>query len=223
MVQARDEQTADADFDHSVITLNTAGVTDALFSVAVLAGGTGRRLGGIDKGALLVDGQPIRARLIAEASRVASDVFVVAPRDVPAALEPVRIVYDRWPNEGALAALATALEASSTDIVVVVAGDMPHVSGAFLQWLAGRLTVYDAVVPVDAGGRHPLCAVYHRRGAARLINQVQSGVRRVQQALHWLTVDTVRPEDYAAFDPDGHLLLNINTFEDYHAALDRQP
>jgi molybdopterin-guanine dinucleotide biosynthesis protein A len=48
-------------------------------------------------------------------------------------------------------------------------------------------------------------------------------VRRVQDAIRTLRCVTVDPDQYREFDPDGRLLLNINTPEDYQAALDRHP
>lgn len=197
-------------------------MTEPKFTVALLVGGRGRRLGGADKSALVVGGRTILARQIDAARSVTPSVLAVGstpgahPADLP-------LLLDLIPDSGALGALVTALTEAPTDVVVVVAGDMPFVTGRFLQWLAGRLGEADAVLPRDAGGQHPLCAAYHRRAAAPLRLAVDAGVRRVQDAVGTLRCVTVGPDDYRAFDQDGRLLLNINTPEDYHAALDRHP
>ncbi|MGE0392272.1 MAG: molybdenum cofactor guanylyltransferase [Vicinamibacterales bacterium] len=197
-------------------------MTEPTFSVALLVGGRGRRLGGTDKSALVVGGRTILERQVDAARAVTPSVLAVGSMTGhgPAGLP---LVPDLLPDGGALGALVTALVAAPADVVVVVAGDMPFVTGPFLRWLAERLGPADAVLPQDAGGRHPLCAAYHRRAAAPLRVAVDAGVRRVQDAVGTLRCVTVGPEDYREFDPDGRLLLNINTPGDYHAALDRHP
>jgi len=196
---------------------------EPMFSVALLVGGRGRRLGGADKSALLVGGRTILERQIAAARSVTPSVLAVTSAPDSAHAGRVPVVPDLFPESGALGALVTALVHTPSDIAVVVAGDMPFVTGPFLQWLATRLGDADAVLPCDAGGCHPLCAAYHRRAAAPLTRAVESGVRRVQEAVGTLRHIAVDPVEYREFDPDGRLLLNINTPGDYHAALDRHP
>ncbi len=199
------------------------GVPFPIFSVALLVGGQGLRLGGINKSALMVDGRSIRARQVAEARSVTPHVIAVSATALAPCDDGLPCVIDHVAGAGALGALVTALEESPTEVVVVVAGDMPFVTGAFLRWLASGLEGADAVMPRDAEGSHPLCAAYDTRAAGPLGEAVRSGVRRVQDALSRLTVRTVGPADYAAFDPEGRLLLNVNTPGDYHAALDKHP
>lgn len=198
-------------------------MTEPTFSVALLVGGRGRRLGGADKSALVVQGRTILERQVDAARSVTPSVLAVTSTTDDARRTELPLVYDLIPGSGALGALVTALTHAPTDVVVVVAGDMPFVTGPFLAWLARRLGPADVVMPKDAGGYHPLCAAYHRRAAARIRLAVDAGVRRVQDAIGTLQSVTVEPDEYREFDPDGRLLLNINTPEDYHAALDRHP
>jgi molybdopterin-guanine dinucleotide biosynthesis protein A len=74
------------------------------------------------------------------------------------------------------------------------------------------------VVPYDARGDHPLCAWYARRITDHLYRQITAGNLRVGDALMGLEVRRVGPDELAAFDPDGRLLSNINTPEDYERA-----
>ena len=200
-------------------------------------------MGGLDKSALIVDGRSIRDRQIAEAQSVTPHVMAVSSSARATGDIGIPCVIDHVAGAGALGGLVTALAETPTDVVVVVACDMPFVTGAFLRWLASRLdsagsgiassgiagaemagaVMADVVMPSDGGGSHPLCAAYHTRAAVPLGEAVRSGVRRVQDAVSRLTVLTVGPEDYAAFDPDGRLLLNVNTPGDYHATLDKLP
>ena len=77
----------------------------------------------------------------------------------------------------------------------------------------------DATVPRTADGLHPLCAAYARRTAPLMRRLIDEGVRQVQEALGSLRLHIVEGEALAAHDPDGRLLHNINTPDDYARAI----
>ncbi|MEV6626824.1 nucleotidyltransferase family protein, partial [Amycolatopsis sp. NPDC051114] len=91
----------------------------------VVAGGSARRLSGVDKPALSVGGKPLLARAI-HALGGAERVIVVGPRrpgfDVVWTREPV-------PGTGPVAALAAGLAVVPDDVeaVAVLAADLPGV------------------------------------------------------------------------------------------------
>ena len=130
----------------------------------------------------------------------------------------IRAVADRIPGAGALGGLYTALMEAPTDQVLVIACDMPFLNAPFLTYLAERGVDVDAAVPCDARGDHPLCASYARRITDHLHRHIAAGNLRVGHALMDLEVRRVGPDELAAFDPDGRLLCNVNTPEDYERA-----
>ena len=130
----------------------------------------------------------------------------------------IRAVADRIPGAGALGGLYTALMEAPTDQVLVIACDMPFLNAPFLTYLAERGSDVDAAVPCDARGDHPLCASYARRITDHLHRQIAAGDLRVGHALMELEVRRVGPDELAAFDPDGRLLCNVNTPDDYERA-----
>ena len=130
----------------------------------------------------------------------------------------VQRVPDRWPDTGALGGLATALTDAPSTPVVVLACDMPFVTSAFLQMLASAVDDADAALPRDANGWHPLCASYQRRIAATLSARLEQGVRRVMDGLQGLRIRELGPDALAPFNPDGRLLINVNTPDDYATA-----
>ena len=81
---------------------------------------------GTDKALLVVDGRPL-AVVAAEALRGAgaTDVFAVGGDRAGLEAAGLRWVADRWPGEGPLGALVTALDASTADVVAVLACDRP--------------------------------------------------------------------------------------------------
>lgn len=188
------------------------------WTAAILAGGQARRLGGIDKSALVVGARSILDRqltLLGGLTRhlliVTNDRSRVLPVDVP-------VVVDRIGGAGALGGLYTALVEAPTEQVLVIACDMPFLTAPFLQFLVERGRNTDAAIPRDEHGRHPLCASYARRTAPHFHARIKAGDLRIGEALMDLTVREVGPGDLAPFDPDGRLLLNVNTPEDYQRA-----
>jgi len=130
----------------------------------------------------------------------------------------IRVVADRIPGAGALGGLYTALVEAPTEQVLVIACDMPFLNAPFLTYLAERGRDVDAAVPCDERGAHPLCASYAQRIADHIHRRITAGHLRVVDALMDLEVRRVGPDELAPFDPDGRLLCNVNTPEDYDRA-----
>jgi molybdopterin-guanine dinucleotide biosynthesis protein A len=129
----------------------------------VLAGGTGARLGGVDKAALEVDGVTLLERTLT-ATMAAAEVVVVGP-EVPTS-RPVTWTVEDPPLGGPAAGLLRALDRLETapDLVAVLAVDMPSVSAATLArltWAVEADAAVDGAVLVDpAGRRQTLAGVY---------------------------------------------------------------
>ena len=192
----------------------------AVFSAAILAGGQARRLGGVDKSALAVGTSSILDRQLSLLRALTPHILIVAdPSRAPAVDVPV--VADRIPGAGSLGGLYTALMDAPTDQVLVIACDMPFLTAPFLMRLAARGVDVDVAVPRSAAGRHPLCASYARGVAGHLKARIERGDLRVREALDGLDVRELGPDELAEFDPDGLLLLNVNTPDDYAKALKR--
>ncbi|WP_322761681.1 molybdenum cofactor guanylyltransferase [Frankia sp. Cr2] len=95
----------------------------------VLAGGTARRLGGVDKPALTVDGQTLLDRVLAAVDG-AREVIVVGPARRVAVTRPVVWTRERPPGGGPVAALAAGLELVCAPLVAVLAADLPFLTAA---------------------------------------------------------------------------------------------
>ena len=75
------------------------------------------------------------------------------------------------------------------------------------------------MVPRNAAGLQPLCAVYDRGCAEAVRARIEAGRRRLVDLADWLRVTEVGPDEVAAFDPDGMLLFNVNTRADHERAI----
>ncbi len=193
-------------------------------AAAVLAGGRARRLGGIDKSALTLDGVPIMDRLLAVVRRITPRVFAVGDRYGAAAHAGLPVVPDSDPDGGVLGAIYTAIIESPCERTLVVGCDMPFITEAFLAHLAelsacGRgETPPDIVMPRTAAGFEPLCAIYARTSAEAIADRLQRGERLAAVPPGGVRVLEVGPEEIAAYDPHGMLFVNVNTPHDYTRA-----
>lgn len=189
-----------------------------MWSAAILAGGRARRFGGIDKSALVVGGTSILDRQLTLLRALTPHILIVASDEHRYREAGVPVVRDRIGGAGSLGGLYTALLEAPTDQLVVMACDMPFLTAPFLTRLAALGAGVDAAIPRDAGGRHPLCAAWARRAAPRLRASIDRGELRILDALADLEIREMAADQLTPFDPDGRLLLNVNTPHDYARA-----
>lgn len=190
------------------------------WTAAILAGGEARRLGRIDKSALVVGTTSILDRQLAMLRGLTPHILIVTSDRgrVQTTTAGVRVAVDRIPGAGALGGVYTALEEAATEQVFVIGCDMPFVTASFVSHVVERGRDVDVAVPRGTCGRHPLCASYARHTAAHLRARIEAGALRVGDALEGLDVREIGPDEVARFDPDGRLLLNVNTPDDYARA-----
>lgn len=154
------------------------------YDAIVLAGGTGRRLGGVDKAQLEVGGSTLLDRVLGAAVE-ARRVVVVGPyRILPAGVLETR---ERPPGGGPVAGLAAGLDLVDAPLVAVLACDLPFVSARTLRALldalgsAGGESAGGAALLDASGRRQPLVAVYRTaalRHALSLLVQVSNASMR---------------------------------------------
>ena len=194
-------------------------MTATVHAAAIIAGGRGRRLGGLDKSQLVIGGRRIIERQLAVLGQVVPRVLVITDDHHRFRTSGLQLCDDVLPGAGPLGGLHTALTRSPGRRTLVVAGDLPFLSGAFLRHLAARAPHADAVVPRNAAGLQPLCAVYDRGCAEAIRARIERGRHRLMDLAGWLRVTEVEPDEVAAFDPDGMLLFNVNTPADHARAV----
>jgi molybdenum cofactor guanylyltransferase len=181
---------------------------------ALVAGGRATRMGGVVKGLLVLDGEPIAARTLRLFRAVFADALVVANDPAPWAPLGAAIVPDTLPGKGAPGGLHAALTAARTEWVFTAGCDMPFVSEAGIAYLADRRTGADAVIVRFGGHLQPLHAFWSRRGLAtieRLLREGNPSFPRLAAALNTHVVDE---DAWRAFDPAGRAFENANTPED---------
>lgn len=143
------------------------------WSAVVLAGGRGRRLGGADKPQLEVGGVRLLDVALAAVAG-ASPVVVVGGTDVPFG---VLSVVEEPRHGGPVAALAAGLAAVSTEVVVVLAADLPFVTPSAVARLLASLVDQGAVAVDDTGRWQSLLAAYRTVALREALPEVVDGAR----------------------------------------------
>lgn len=175
-----------------------------------------------DKATLEIGGVPLLLRTSHLLESVVGAPSVIGD---PATYESfaLPVIADDWPGGGPLGGIATALRASTAQWNLVVACDLPYLTSEWLRFLVARAVVStaDAVLPMNAKGAEPLCAMYHKRGEPAIHAALESGIRKVTDGLQNVVVETIAPAEWKVFDSDGLLFKNMNLPRDYEEAAAR--
>jgi len=183
-------------------------------SAIVLAGGQSRRMGR-DKALIDFEGKPIIARVIDTLHALTDDVVVVSNRlDVYSSFG-ARVVPDYDPPCGPLGGIAVGLQATTHELAVVVACDMPFLNVMLLRWLIDLAAGVDAVVPQTNAEFEPLHAVYRRNCHGPIVQRLERGERRVISFFADIRLRAVPEPEWRALDPAGRSLVNLNTPHDF--------
>lgn len=167
------------------------------YDAVVLAGGAARRLGGIDKPALVVGGASLLETVL-DAVPDAGTVVVVGPRR--ALPRDVRWEREDPPGGGPAAALAAGLRGVAAETVAVLAADLPLLRPAHVRLLRESVRSGNGAVLVDDEGQPQwLCGVW-RTAVLRGLPMAAGGSLR--RALAPLAPALVRVDDPAWFDCD---------------------
>lgn len=186
-------------------------------TAAVLAGGRSMRMG-VDKTLLLVDGEPLIARVAEAALQVCERAAVVTNR--PEAMadaglpEGVAVWVDEVAYQGPLGGLATALKNAADEWVLALAADMPWLNPDVIRALWEAREGAQVVVPRTEKGVEPLLALYHRDCLPEARRVLESGRRRLVAMFPALAVREVDAETLRVVDPELRSFVNVNTPED---------
>lgn len=249
-------------------------------STVILAGGGGRRLGGTEKALLTLDDRTLLERLVAAVGPASSELVLVTSRPEPLrpALKRVgwradperpqvlrrrsestdggdarmRLVSERDPGGGPVAALEAGLAAVRSRLAWVVACDLAFPRPEMGRLLAAALpespvpppespvpppdgpaaaapeaAIARAAIPRVGRRLQPLCAVYERPAAQTAAACLNDGLRRASDFLSRLAVFEVPEDRFRALGDPATLFLDIDTPEDLSRArrvlLEQQP
>jgi molybdopterin-guanine dinucleotide biosynthesis protein A len=188
------------------------------FAAFILAGGKSTRMGA-DKAFVTLNGRTLLERALDLTQTLTTDVTIVgaAPKFQP--FGPV--VEDIFPNCGPLGGIHAALRASTAELNLRLAVDLPFVPATLLRFLivhAEKMRDSMAIVPRTREGWQPLCAIYRREFADAAETALRTGNYRIDALFSQINVQTVKEPELAELGFSSQVFCNLNTQTELTAA-----
>jgi molybdopterin-guanine dinucleotide biosynthesis protein A len=188
----------------------------------ILCGGKSSRMGR-PKAWLPFGTELLLQRVVRILSAVVSPVVVVAARgqDLPELPAGVEIARDEHEALGPLAGLAAGFAALGNRAEAAYASscDVPLLQPAFVARMIESLEDYDLAIPRDGQYHHPLAAVYRTELETTVRELIAADRLRPFFLLERARAREIDVSELRAVDPELWSLRNINTPEEYEAAL----
>lgn len=183
-------------------------------TAVLLCGGESQRMGR-NKATIDWGGRPLWQVQLEKLRELAPDKILLSARAEPEwRPADVDLVIDGAPSRGPLSGLAAALSTCSTDHLLVLAIDLPHLRASQLRWIAGLVAPGVGVAPVINDRIQPLAAVYPRESAQFFRDALDSREYFSLQPLIRELVDAGRMRLINVASSDRELYKNVNTPED---------
>ena len=181
----------------------------------ILAGGLGRRMGGVDKGLVAFRGRPMVAQVIERLAPQVDEILINANRNTEQyAAFGYRVIADAIEGyAGPLAGLERGLAEARHDLVATAPCDSPFLPADLIDRLLGAMTNAAADLAVARTGDqpHPVFCLCKRGLHAHLRAYLGAGGRKIDAWYATLAVIEV------AFDDQARAFSNINTPEELSA------
>lgn len=178
----------------------------------ILAGGLGRRMGGIDKGLQELRGQPMVHWVVERLTPQVDELLINANQNAERyAAFGHRVVPDQIPDfAGPLAGLHAALSAASHPLVATAPCDSPFLPADLVSRLFSALTAAHADLAVARTFEqpHPVFCLCKREVLPHLTEFLAGGGRKIDRWYSTLNIVEV------AFDDEAAAFENINTREE---------
>ena len=176
----------------------------------VLAGGLGRRMGGVDKGLQPLHGKAMVEHVLARFSPQVDDIVINANQNLDRYRAfGHRVVSDEITGfAGPLAGLHAGLGAISRPIAATVPCDSPFLPDDLVARLQRALGDNDLAVAKTGDQPHPVFALVRRSVAANLQSFLAGGGRKIDA--WYASLKTVE----VSFDDEADAFRNINTLDE---------
>jgi molybdenum cofactor guanylyltransferase len=192
----------------------------------ILCGGQSSRMGQ-PKAWLPFAGEPMLARVVRLLGEAVRPLVVVAApgQDVPPLPADIVMVRDEIAGRGPLQGLKAGLEGlhDRADAAYLSSCDVPFLRPAFVRRLVDLLGEHAICVPRVGDYHHPLAAVYRLDVAGTVERLLAENRLRPFFLFEAVPTRVVQADELRDVDPDFQTLRNLNTPEDYAAALREQP
>lgn len=174
-------------------------------TAVVLCGGKSIRMG-FDKALLQMDGEYVLLRTTKQLKKLFSEV-ILGTNDrekFPAAFSEELFLEDVYREQGPLGGLVTALESSKTEVLFLMACDIPAVASDLIQKMFFYTKKYEVVICRQNNTLEPLFAFYHRSCLPVFKQQLTTKDWRIRKEFKHFSVKVIELEECVP-------LRNVNT------------
>jgi molybdopterin-guanine dinucleotide biosynthesis protein A len=194
-------------------------------TAVILAGGGNRRFRAL-KSFISIEGMPLIERNLGLLKELFHEVFISTNLPEPYFYLGAPLIGDVLPSRGPMSGIYSALINAKGSDVFVVACDMPFLNKKVVTFILERRMRHcrecgpcDATVPVFNNGPQPLSGVYSRSLLPHLEKEIVHEKTSLIPFLHGVNTYFINESDMRTIDPGGRSFININTVEDYEAAM----
>jgi molybdopterin-guanine dinucleotide biosynthesis protein A len=176
----------------------------------LLAGGQGRRMGGVDKGLQPLRGKPMALWALERLAPQVDEILINCNQNFDAY---ARFGYRVVPDEiggfaGPLAGLHAGLKAATHALIVTVPCDSPFLPTDLVERLRGALANRDLAVAKTGEQAHPVFSLVRKDVLPNLEAFLRSGGRKIDA--WYASLRTIE----VSFDDEADAFRNINTLEE---------
>lgn len=189
-------------------------------TAVILAGGMARRMGGVDKGWMELNGKPLIKHVTDILSPQVGQIFINANRSLDAyGTLGFPVVSDlEGDYQGPLMGIATGLKHASTNWVLFAPCDGPHLPRNLAEKMLLRAETEGAEIAVAHDGKRsqPVVALVKRELLSSLLATLAEGERKIDR---WYAIHKTVEVDFSD-SPDA--FVNVNRKDDL-ASLEQLP
>ncbi|MBN2444943.1 MAG: molybdenum cofactor guanylyltransferase, partial [Spirochaetales bacterium] len=164
---------------------------------------------GREKAFLEIDGKPLIQHIYLQLRTHFHRVIISANTIEKFAFLGAPVIRDKIPDSGPLMGIASAMEASKSEVNFVIACDIPEIDFLFVKKMVNSSPGYDGVVPLNSRSQpEPLFAVYKKSMLPGMYKVLDSEKKKISDVYKFCRIKYIKIEEI-------NWLRNINTLQDY--------
>lgn len=186
----------------------------------ILAGGESKRMGR-DKATLEFSGDRLIKKTVHLFKSLFPTVIVISKETDHLKDLDCLVIEDMLPDRGAMIGILTAFNHSVEEAIFVAACDMPFLNKDLISYIISEGAGFDVALPVVAGKKHPLHALYSRASCEPMSEALKKGKKSLNAFIDSLVPGKVRlidEEEIRQVDAETLSLFNMNTVEELEIA-----
>ena len=173
---------------------------------------------GCNKAFLGLGSSTVLEQVIAAVTPLAVEIMLIADKTDNFARFGLPVFPDVHTGLGPLGGLHTALAHAPSEVVLLLACDLPFLKTEFLYFLLESLQDHQAAIPRSSKGLEHLCALYTPSCLPAVEGSIARQKLHMASFHHDLDIRILEPAEWQSFDPGQTLFLNLNAPADYQRA-----